>query len=229
MERKDDFTQGAILPALTRFALPVLLALLCASGQLPAVNERFAFIGELSLDGQLRPVTGVLPMALAAAQQGATALFVPQANTAEAAVVQGLTVYGAADARQVVAHLQGQRRLTPAAPTRFSPAQPEELPDFADVRGQPAARRAMEIAAAGGHNILLIGSPGTGKSMLAKRLPSILPPMEQAEALETQRSTPWPGFCPAAGCTATGPSAARITASARRPCRAAAVCPAPAR
>lgn len=178
-----------LAPADTRktgpvYDLPVLLALLSASGVLPAPGPTRAFVGELSLDGSLRPVAGVLPMALQAAACGVTELFVPAQNAAEAAVAEGLTVYPAETAGQVVAHLRGEAALLPAAPTGFAPDEAGAFPDFADVHGQPAARRALEIAAAGGHNILLIGPPGTGKSMLARRLPGILPPLTREEALE---------------------------------------------
>ena len=124
------------------YDLPVLLALLCASGQLPSLDERFAFVGELSLNGALRPVTGMLPMALAAAEAGVTHLFVPAENAAEAAAVEGLTVLGAADAAQVVAHLRGEAQLSPAPRRPFIPAEGPDVPDFADVKGQLAARRA---------------------------------------------------------------------------------------
>ena len=166
----------------TVYDLPILVGILAACGDLPALPPDAAFIGELSLTGALRGVTGVLPMAMAAKTAGIRQLFVPAENAAEATLAGGLTVYGVPDVKALVAHLKGEQPLSPA-PVWVPEADTADLPDLRDVMGQENVKRALEIAAAGGHNLLLIGSPGAGKSMLAKRLPSILPDMTREEAL----------------------------------------------
>ncbi|MDX1608524.1 MAG: YifB family Mg chelatase-like AAA ATPase [Halofilum sp. (in: g-proteobacteria)] len=165
-----------------RYDLPIALGILAASGQLPSpVLAGHEFIGELTLGGALRPVLGALPAAIGAGRAG-RALTVPLANADEAALADRAPVYPAGHLLDVCARLRGTAECRPhAAP---APAADATLPDLADVRGQQRARRALEIAAAGGHNLLFVGPPGTGKSMLAARLPGILPPMSASEALE---------------------------------------------
>jgi len=163
------------------FDLPIALGILLASGQLKADVDRYEFVGELSLSGALRPIAGVLPMAVQA-RRAQRHLIVPQANGAEAALVHPDGAFGAEHLLAVCAHLSGGSALTVASvPTDTAP--PPE-PDLAEVRGQQHAKRALEVAAAGGHSLLLVGPPGTGKSMLATRLPGLLPPLTETERLE---------------------------------------------
>ena len=166
----------------TVYDLPIFVGLLAADGDLPTPPKDAAFIGELSLTGALRGVSGVLPMALAAREAGIRTLYVPADNAAEATLAEGLTVYGVPDVGALVSHLKNETLLSPT-PVWVPDLEETGLPDLQDVMGQEHVKRALEIAAAGGHNLLLIGSPGAGKSMLAKRLPSILPELSRPEAL----------------------------------------------
>lgn len=166
-----------------RFDLPIALGILGASGQIAAEPlAGYEFLGELALSGELRPVDAVLPAALAAREAG-RALVLPQPNAAEAALVSGLEILPAERLLDVCEHLNGISPLRPHRPVE-STARPQTAPDLAEVRGQPHAKRALEIAAAGAHSLLLLGPPGTGKSMLASRLPGILPGLTEAEAVE---------------------------------------------
>ncbi|EMP54155.1 Mg-chelatase subunits D/I family, ComM subfamily protein [Marinobacter santoriniensis NKSG1] len=169
-----------------RFDLPIALGILAASGQVPPESlADLEFVGELALDGALRPLKGILPAVLAARSEG-RGLLIPQANSGEAALASRGDVLAASHILAVVEHLSGRARLVPVP--RADMDRPESssgsAPDLSDVRGQQVPRRALEVAAAGGHNLLLFGPPGTGKSMLASRLPGILPPLADDAAME---------------------------------------------
>lgn len=171
----------------TLYDLPVLVALLVASGQLKAPLDDAAFLGEVSLDGRVRSINGLLAMAIEAKRQGIKRLFVPAANAAEGAVVDGIEILPVNTVAELYKCLIGEGKIEAARATGFIPADVVSTLDFADVKGQTIPKKALEVAAAGGHNVLLIGPPGSGKSMLAKRMPTILPQMTHEESIDATK------------------------------------------
>lgn len=180
--------------------LPIAIGLMtCGRILEPEKLENKVFIGELSLDGRIRKVSGVLSMIMDAKKYGAQEVYIPQANAAEGKLIHGIDVYTVATLKELVEHLKGKNTLTPLPKENILQNNNRIYHvDFADVKGQLVARRALEIAAAGGHSILMVGSPGCGKTMLARRLVTILPPMTEAEALEVTKIYSIVGLLPQA-------------------------------
>ena len=168
----------------TLYDLPMFIGILAADGDIDEPGDDCAFIGELSLSGELRPVYGALPMAIAAARCGVKKLFVPADNAAEAAFADGISVYPVKNVDELLRLMRGEVDIEPAAAPELDTLM-EHMPDFSEVKGQENVKRALEIAAAGGHNILIVGPPGAGKSMMAKRLPGILPDMSRGEMIQS--------------------------------------------
>jgi magnesium chelatase family protein len=173
----------------TAFDLPIAIGILLASEQLIDLGklQDYIIVGELGLDGSIYPVRGALCMAWLAKQENLKGIVLPYANACEAALVKGIEVYGVRHLADVISFIQTDYLLQPVKPTRCIAAKQNTILDFKDVKGQQPVKRALEIAAAGGHNTVIVGPPGIGKTMLAKRLPSILPPMTAEEVLETTR------------------------------------------